>query len=55
MGADLIDGADAQRSAAKQAEAETYLRELAADSERVKQLCGWQWIIDALQGLLAAA
>jgi DDE superfamily endonuclease len=40
---------------AKQAAAETYLRELAADSERVKQLCGWQWIIDALQGLPAAA
>jgi transposase len=40
---------------AKQAEAEAYLQELAADPERVKQLCGWQWIIDALQGLPAAA
>ena len=40
---------------AKQAEAEAYLQELAADPERVKQLCGWQWIIDALHGLPAAA
>jgi hypothetical protein len=40
---------------AKQAEAEAYLQELAADPERVKQRCGWQWIIDALHGLPAAA
>jgi DDE superfamily endonuclease len=40
---------------AKQAEAEAYLQELAADPELVKQLGGWQWIIDALQGLPAAA
>ena len=40
---------------AKQAAAEMYLRELVADAERVQQLCGWQWIIDALQGLPAPA
>jgi hypothetical protein len=40
---------------AKQAAAEAYLQELVADPERVKQLCGWQWIIDALHGLPAAA
>ena len=40
---------------AKQAAAEAYLRERAAAPERVKQLCGWQWSIDALQGLPAAA
>ena len=39
---------------AKQAEAERYLQELAADPERVQQLCGWQWIRDALQQLPAA-
>jgi hypothetical protein len=40
---------------AKQAEAEAYLQELAANPERVKPLCGWQWTIDALHGLPAAA
>jgi hypothetical protein len=39
----------------KQAEAEAHLRELAADPERVKQLCGWHWIVDALHDLPAAA
>ena len=37
--------------AAKQAVAEAYLQELAADPERVKQLCGWRWIRDALTDL----
>ena len=39
---------------AKQAEAEAYLQELAADPERVKQLCGWHWIVNALHDLPAA-
>jgi hypothetical protein len=29
-------------------------QELAADPERVQQLCGWRWIQDALQQLPAA-
>jgi hypothetical protein len=37
--------------AAKQAVAAAYRQELAADPERVKQLCGWRWIRDALTGL----
>ena len=36
---------------AKQEVAEAYLRELARDPERVKQLCGWRWIRDALSDL----
>jgi transposase len=40
---------------AKQAVAEAYLQDLAADPERVKQLCGWRWIRDALTGLPSQA
>jgi hypothetical protein len=36
---------------AKQAVAETYLTELQHDPERVKQLCGWDWIDEALTHL----
>jgi transposase len=36
---------------AKQAEAETYLKELQSDPERVKQLCGWAWLEEALTRL----
>jgi hypothetical protein len=36
---------------AKQAEAETYLKELQSDPERVKQLCGWAWLQEALTRL----
>ena len=32
---------------AKQAEAESYLRELAADPERIRRLCGWDWVVAA--------
>ncbi len=35
----------------KQAEVESYLQELDADRERVKRLCGWEWIRQALQRL----
>lgn len=40
---------------AKQAEAERYLKELKQDPERVKQLCGWSWLTDALAHLPPAA
>jgi transposase len=39
----------------KRAQAEAYLQELAAAPERVKQLCGWHWIVDALRALPAPA
>jgi transposase len=33
----------------KRREAETYLKELAADPERVKSLCGWGWLRELLE------
>jgi transposase len=33
---------------AKQAQAERYLKELQDDPERVKHLCGWAWLAEAL-------
>jgi len=41
--------------AAKQAEVEIYLKELDGDPERVKRLCGWGWLTEALTGLPPAA
>jgi transposase len=38
----------------KQAVADAYLAELAADPDRVKQLCGWGWLTAALDALPAA-
>jgi transposase len=38
----------------KQAEVDAYLQELAADPARVKRLCGWDWILAALQALPGA-
>ena len=35
----------------KREEAESYLKELAADSERVKSLCGWGWLRESLESL----
>jgi transposase len=35
----------------KMAVVETFLRELAADPERVQRLVGWSWISDALSAL----
>ncbi len=35
----------------KQAEVEAYLHDLAADTERVKRLCGWDCLIDAFLAL----
>ena len=34
--------------------ADAYLRALAADPDRVKQLCGWEWLTAALDALPAA-
>lgn len=42
-----VEGAVYATLAAKQAEAEAYLRELAADPGRVKGLCGWDWLLAA--------
>jgi hypothetical protein len=39
----------------KQAEAEGYLRELAADPARIKRLCGWAWLVAAHDALPPAA
>jgi transposase len=36
---------------AKQQAAEVYLRALAADPDRVRQLCGWEWLRTALDAL----
>ena len=39
----------------KREEAESYLKELAADPERVKSLCGWGWLREALESLPSCA
>jgi hypothetical protein len=36
---------------AKQQAAERYLRALAADPDRVRRLCGWEWVQEALDQL----
>jgi hypothetical protein len=38
----------------KQRRADRYLRQLAADPARVRQLCGWDWLTAALDALPAA-
>jgi uncharacterized SAM-binding protein YcdF (DUF218 family) len=38
----------------KQAIADAYLRDLAADPDRVRQLCGWAWLQRAFDALPAA-
>lgn len=38
---------------AKRREAESYLRELRATPERVRSLCGWRWLREALKSLPA--
>ena len=35
----------------KREEAESYLKELAADLERVKSLCSWGWLRESLESL----
>lgn len=39
----------------KQAVAQAYLASLAADPDRVRRLCGWDWLTDALDRLPAPA
>jgi hypothetical protein len=39
----------------KREEAEIYLKELAADPERVKSLCGWGWLRESLEALPSCA
>jgi hypothetical protein len=46
-----VEGRAYESIGAKQAEAESYLRELGADRERVKRLCGWEWMREALEQL----
>jgi hypothetical protein len=46
-----VEGRAYESIGAKQAEVESYLRELGADRERVKRLCGWEWMREALEQL----
>lgn len=46
-----IEGKVYESLQAKQAQVDSFLRELEADPERVRQLCGWNWIQAALQAL----
>jgi transposase len=39
----------------KREEAESYLKGLAADPERVKSLCGWGWLRESLESLPSCA
>jgi hypothetical protein len=39
----------------KREEAESYLKELAADPERIKSLCGWGWLRESLESLPTCA
>ncbi len=39
----------------KREEAEIYLKELAADPQRVKSLCGWGWLRESLESLPSCA
>ncbi len=39
----------------KREEAEIYLKELASDPERVRSLCDWGWLREALESLPAHA
>jgi hypothetical protein len=49
-----VEGRTYATIADKRAGAEAYLRELAADPARVRQLCGWAWLTAALDALPAA-
>lgn len=48
------EGRTYETLAEKQAIVDAYLTELAADPDRVKQLCGWAWLVDSLNSLPAA-
>ena len=49
-----VEGRVYETVADKQRRAEAYLRKLAADPARVRQLCGWDWLTAALDALPAA-
>jgi transposase len=49
-----VEGRCYDTVADKQARADAYLAELAADPARVRQLCGWAWLTAALDALPAA-
>ena len=49
-----VEGRTYATLADKRAVADAYLRALAADPDRVKQLCGWAWLTAALDALPAA-
>jgi transposase len=46
-----VEGKVYESLSAKQEEAERYLKELKADPERVKSLCCWEWLREALESL----
>jgi hypothetical protein len=46
-----VEGVVYESLDAKQAEAERYLKELQHDPQRVQQLCGWDWLDQALSRL----
>ena len=46
-----VEGKVYESLQAKQATVEAFLRELAADPERVRQLCGWDWLHQAFSSL----
>jgi hypothetical protein len=46
-----VEGVVYESLDAKQAEAETYLKELQNDPQRVRRLCNWSWLNDALTRL----
>jgi hypothetical protein len=49
-----LEGRTYATLAEKRARADAYLAELAANADRVKQLCGWAWLTAALDALPAA-
>ena len=49
-----VEGRTYDTVADKQAIADAYLAELAADPDRVRRLCGWGWLLTALDALPAA-
>ena len=49
-----VEGRTYDAVADKQARADAYLRDLAADPDAVRQLCGWDWFTAALDALPAA-
>ena len=46
-----VEGRTYDAVADKQARADAYLRDLAADPDAVRQLCGWDWLTNALDAL----